>query len=351
MLIFFIAAVTLLCVSGWLIALRLRAGAASAIGGMENFSAEDVSLIIPARNEEHNLPKLLGSLANQRARLRELIVVDDGSTDRTAEISKSHGARVITSEPLPEGWRGKTWACHQGAQAASGGCLIFIDADTWFEDGGLDRVLTNYRGGAFSIGPYHAVEKIHEECSLFFNLAMSVGTLPQGLFGQFLMIGRDQYERIGGHATVRGRVLENFRLAEACRERGIRVCSMNGRGMIAFRMYADGMTSLIEGWTKGFASGANHTPRNSLLLVISWMSALMLPPLAGCLSGDWRLWGSASALAAAQVILIGRMLGSFRLASLALYPLPLAFFFALFTRSAMMSGKKVRWKGRDIHAD
>lgn len=351
MLIFFITAVVLLCISGWLVASRLRAKGLSAVGVMENFSTADVSLIIPARNEEYNLPKLLGSIANQRARLRELIVIDDGSTDRTAEIATSYGARVISSEPLPDGWRGKTWACHQGALAASGKWMIFIDADTWFEAGGLDVVLAHYRGGAFSIGPFHAVKNIHEDSSLFFNLAMSVGTLPEGLFGQFLMIGRDDYQRIGGHASVRGRVLENFRLALACREHGIGVQSINGRGMISFRMYADGMPSIIEGWTKGFASGANHTPRNSLLLVVAWMSALMVPPLAGCLSGNWHLWGPAWVLASSQVILIGRMIGSFRLASLIFYPLPLAFFFALFTRSTMMSGKKVRWKGRDIHAD
>ncbi|MGA0853780.1 MAG: glycosyltransferase family 2 protein, partial [Luteolibacter sp.] len=296
-------------------------------------------------------PKLLASLGDQRTRLHELIVIDDGSTDRTAEIATSHGARVITSEPLPEGWRGKTWACHQGALAATGELLIFMDADTWFEVGGLDQALARYCGGAFSIGPHHAVKKFHEDFSIFFNVAMSIGTLPQGLFGQFLMISCEAYERIGGHESVRGRVLENFRLAAACRENGIAVRSMNGKGMVSFRMYADGLGSLIEGWTKGFASGANHTPRHSLLLVIAWMSALMIPPLAGCLSGEWSLWGHACALAALQVIWIGRMLGSFRLTSLALYPLPLAFFFFLFARSAMMSGKKVRWKGRDIHAD
>jgi len=317
----------------------------------ENFSAGAVSLIIPARNEEQNLPRLLASLGNQHTRLHELIVIDDGSVDRTAVIARSHGARVITSESLPEGWRGKTWACHQGARAASGNLLIFMDADTWFETGGLDRALAHYRGGAFSIGPYHEVKKSHEDYSLFFNLAMSIGTLPQGLFGQFFMIRRDEYERVGGHASVRGRVLENFRLAAACRQEGIAVRSIIGRGMISFRMYADGMASLVEGWTKGFASGANHTPRNSLLMVVAWMSALLIPPLAGSLSGDWHLWGPVCALAALQVVWIGRMLGSFRAASLILYPLPLAFFFALFTRSAMMSGKKVRWKGRDIHAD
>ncbi len=351
MLIIFIAAVALLCVSGWLVATRLKESGLEAVVGSGGFSPSRISLIIPARNEEHNLPMLLASLQKQQTHLHELIVIDDGSTDRTAEIARSHGACVITSEPLPEDWRGKTWACHQGALAGSGDLLIFIDADTWFEEGGLDHALAHYRGGAFSIGPYHAVEKLHEDFSLFFNLAMSVGTLPHGLFGQSLMISRHEYERIGGHATVRGRVLENFRLAAACREHGIRVQSMNGKGMIAFRMYRDSYGSLVEGWTKGFASGANHTPRNSLLLVIAWMSALMIPPLAGCLSGEWLLWGPACLLAAMQVIWIGRMLGSFRMTSLAFYPLPLAFFFALFTRSAMMSGKKVRWKGRDIHAD
>lgn len=350
MLIFLIAAVALLCISGGLIASRLKA-ARMAVDDSASHVTAAASLIIPARNEEHNLPKLLASLQQQQTRWHELIVIDDGSTDRTAEIASSHGARVITSEPLPDGWRGKTWACHQGALAASGDLLIFMDADTWFEVGGLDRAVAHYRGGALSIGPYHAVEKNHEDFSLFFNLAMSVGTLPQGLFGQFLMIGRDEYERIGGHAAVRGKVLENFRLATACREHGLDVQSINGKGMISFRMYADGMSSLIEGWTKGFASGANHTPRNSLLLVVAWMSALMIPPFAGCLSGDWLLWGPACALASLQVIWIGRMLGSFRLVSLIFYPLPLAFFFMLFTRSAMMSGKKVRWKGRDIHAD
>ena len=336
MLIFLIVSVALLSVTGLLIAARLRATGHAAGEGCD-VSEASVSLIIPARNEEHNLPKLLASLENQRTRLHELIVIDDGSTDRTAEIATSHGARVITSVPLPEGWRGKTWACHQGALAATGELLIFMDADTWFEVGGLDQALARYRGGAFSIGPYHAVKKFHEDFSIFFNVAMSIGTLPQGLFGQFLMIGREAYERIGGHASVRGRVLENFRLVAACRENGIAVRSMNGRVMISFRMYPDGITSLVEGWTKGFASGANHTPRHSLLLVVAWMTALMIPPLAGCFGGDWHLWGPACALAALQVMWIGRRLGSFNLLSLCFYLLPLAFFFALFFPASMSS--------------
>ena len=113
-----------------------------------------VSIIIPARNEEHNLPTLLRSLAAQSVKPHEIIVVDDGSTDRTAEVARQLGATVIASQPLPDGWRGKTWACHQGAQAATGELLLFVDADTWFEPDGLARVLSAYYQAArFRSGP------------------------------------------------------------------------------------------------------------------------------------------------------------------------------------------------------
>ncbi|MBL9128985.1 MAG: glycosyltransferase, partial [Verrucomicrobiales bacterium] len=172
-----------------------------------------VSVVIPARNEELNLPTLLGSFAAQSVKPHQILVVDDGSTDRTAETARRYGATVVASQPLPEGWRGKTWACHQGACHATGELLLFVDADTWFEREGLAGILGGYRGGAFSVGPYHAVRKAFEDLSLFFNFAMTAGTVPGGLFGQMLLVDRESYRRAGGHEAVRGRVLENVRLA------------------------------------------------------------------------------------------------------------------------------------------
>lgn len=122
-----------------------------------------LSVIIPARNEAHNPPRLLRSLAAQAVRPQEVIAVDDGSTDRTSEVARQLGATVIASQPLPENWRGKTWACHQGAQAAKGEHFLFVDADTRFEPDGLARVLSRYDGGAFSVGPYHAVHMPYED--------------------------------------------------------------------------------------------------------------------------------------------------------------------------------------------
>ena len=114
--------------AGFLVLGRLRRCVGAAAG--ESVSAEHLSIIIPARNEETNLPTLLRSLTAQSVRPLEILVVDDASTDRTPGIARQNGAQVIPSLPLPAGWRGKTWACHQGAQHASGQLLLFLDADT-----------------------------------------------------------------------------------------------------------------------------------------------------------------------------------------------------------------------------
>ena len=310
-----------------------------------------LSLVIPARNEAHNLPKLLSSLAAQSVKPDELIVVDDGSTDNTAGVAGQLGATVLSSQPLPDSWQGKPWACHQGAQAATGDLLLFMDADTWLEPGGLAQILGTHRGGAFSLSPYHATQKFHEDLSLFFNFNMTVGTIPDGLFGQMLLVDRQSYWRVGGHETVRGRVLENFWLARQFLSAGIPVRSATGRGVISFRMYPDGLRTLIEGWTKGFASGASQTPRRVLFTVVTWMVGLTLVPLGLLFTGDWMRWGLMYLACAAQVGFFSRQIGAFHFFMVLLYPVPLIFFFIVFVRSAMRSGRSASWKGREIRAD
>ncbi len=337
----------LLWLAGFLLLDRLRPCVETGAPG----SLPAVSIIIPARNEEHNLATLLRSLATQPVRPKQIIVVDDGSTDRTAELARQLGATVIPSQPLPEGWRGKTWACHQGANAATSDLLLFVDADTWFEPDGLARILSVYPGGAFSVGPYHAVRRPFEDLSLFFNFNMTAGTVPSGLFGQMLLVARESYRQVGGHETVQGRILENFWLAGRFRAAGIAARSVAGRGVFSFRMYPGGLRDLIEGWTKAFASGAGQTPRGTLLIIVAWMIGLMLAPIGWAASGGGLHWGAVYLGCALQVGWFGRQVGAFRWSSALLYPLPLLFFFVIFTRSAMRSGKAVTWKGREIRAD
>lgn len=357
-------AVTLgLWAAGWLVLGRIKP---CAVNPFTPLPERKLAIVIPARNEAHNLPNLLRSLISQSKPPDEIIVVDDGSTDGTGEIARQLGARVIESSPLPDGWRGKTWACQQGAQAATGDWLLFLDADTWFESDGLRRVLLDFQaggGGAFSVAPFHQVPRLHEQFSAFFNLVMLAGpgafTLagdrmkPRGLFGQFLLIERSAYEKVGGHEAVKGRILENFWLAEKLRALHVPLRCRGGDGVFTFRMYPHNWSELIEGWTKGFASGAGQTPRVILILVILWMTGLMLPLVGLAFMGEPLRWLAVYLLGVMQVgWLLGRI-GSYWWLTALLYPGPLIFYFVVFTRSVRRArGKQtVTWKGREIRAD
>jgi 4,4'-diaponeurosporenoate glycosyltransferase len=116
-------------------------------------------------------------------------------------------------------------------------------------------------------------------------------------------------------------------------------------------MYPNGVRELIEGWTKGFASGAGQTPGGTLFLIVAWMIGLMLAPLGWLMTGDGLSWGGTYLLCAAQVGWFGRKVGAFRWVSALLFPFPLMFFFVVFAWSSARSGRRVTWKGREIRAD
>jgi 4,4'-diaponeurosporenoate glycosyltransferase len=321
---------------------------AAEVPPVDRAGAGEVSVIIPARNEAANLPALLDSLRHQPTAPLEVLVVDDDSDDGTEEVARRGGASVIRSQPLPEGWRGKPWACHQGARAARGELLLFLDADCRLEPGGLDRLLARYEGGAYSVAPWHAVERPYEELSAFFNAIMVAATVPGGLFGQVLLVEREAHERAGGHEAVKGRVLENLRLASIYRQHGLPVGCSAGKGMVRFRMYPDGFAALVEGWTKGFASGAAETPRLAVIGVAAWISGLIVA-LVAPLFGAW-LWG-LYLLFALQFGIVLRRVGGFSWLTALAYPVVLLFYLGLFLRSSRRSGRTVTWKGREIHAD
>lgn len=328
-------------VAGWCLLKNLPRCAAG------NGQRIPVSVIIPARNEEQNLPALLESLTSQTPSPEEIIVVDDGSTDRTAELARAVGARVLASAPLPVGWRGKAWACQQGAGAATNDTLVFMDADTCFEPGGLLAVCSTFskQGGALSLAAFQTLGKPSEQLSAFF---VAVMTAASELFGPFLMVSKSDYQKAGGHAAVKNQVLENVHLAAAFRQAGIPACSFSGAGTLSIRMYPGGLRELSKGWKKAFATGAGQTPPLRMAGIIFWLSAaagiaVMLPVSA--FSGySLLLWGSLYAAGAGLLFIQLRRLGQFRFATALFYPVALVFFFALFAQSVFQ--KQQTWKGR-----
>ena len=324
----------------------------------------NVSIIIPARNEAKRIQPLLKSIQQQTNVIREWIVVDDHSTDGTAAIAQSYGAKVITAEALPQGWFGKPWACYQGAKAAQGDIYMFLDADTVLQTHGLEKILASFDEDQtpLSVQPYHLMKKSYEQLSLFFNLIVMMTTglfTPRGssikassFFGPCQVIAKKDYWQVDGHAVAKHAILEDIALGKALQEKtGQRIRAMAGRGAIAFQMYPEGMTSLVEGWTKNFATGAGLIPGWMLATVSVWITSMFIAFLSGIAPFMWegQAYLIGYLLIGVATFLLARKVGRFSIFTIVTYPIQLIFFVWLFARSSFRSKKKkVTWKGRDL---
>jgi 4,4'-diaponeurosporenoate glycosyltransferase len=334
-----------------------------ACGSAQSYGTVSFSIIVPARNEEDSLPRLLQSIALSGVQPIEILVVDDASTDNTASIAQSFGATVIPSRPLPEGWTGKTWACHQGAQRALGDHLLFLDADTFFVDRGLDDLVTRWLRErdpelVLSLLPYHAMSVTYEQLSLFFNVLMAAGAGGFGLgseprlFGQSLLISQKTYFAVGGHAAARSYALENLNLAHLIRASGARILCLGGRGTLHMRMFPEGMGQMSDSWTKAFIHGAAVSDGFVLASAVLWISALWSTALLLIVPHDYGRLGLAIVylLLSLQLVWFARQLGNYRFLTCLLYPLPLAYYCAVFSRSASRRAlrRKTVWRGREV---
>ena len=362
----FLGLTFLFWLAGWSVFLRFRT--VPAVDFAATAPGVKLSVVIPARNEEDNLSRLLPSLRDPSFAPHEILVVDDHSTDRTAEIARGHGANVISGSDLPAGWYGKPWACQQGAEAATGDWLLFLDADLVVAPGGLRRLAALAVAepeAVHSIGPYHRIERTYEELSAFFNAIMILGMNaftvkgPQareiGLFGQAMLLSKATYAAVDGHYRVRAQVLENFHLSRDFREAGIACRCYLGKGTVTMRMFPGGFDDLVAGWSKGFVSGAGNTPRGAMIGISAWLSGLIMITIAltflPLADSYQRLFiGKLYFLGVIQCLHVFRHAGNFGFFNALFFPVSLAFYQTVFFRALRRkkTGGKVSWKGRDV---
>jgi glycosyltransferase involved in cell wall biosynthesis len=270
--------------------------------------SQTVSVIIPARNEEHVIGRVVRSLAGQ-PEVSEILVVDDQSTDGTGRALENLAVtvpklRALEAGPLPEGWVGKNHAAWQGAQRATGAWLLFTDADAvHLKDSTARALLQAAANGAdmLSLSPAQEMHSWWERAmipfvycrlaQLYSYAAVNDPRSPAAAAnGQYILIRRDAYETIGGHAAVRGEVLEDVALAQRAKAAGVRVYFAPDDGMVRVRMYAS-FGAMWEGWTKNLCplvTGAGQRVTREFLQVFPWFLCLCLAltprfPIAGVL--------------------------------------------------------------------
>ncbi len=327
-----------------------------------------ISVIIPARNEEHNLPLLLADLSAQTFPNLEIICVDDESEDSTGQIALENGVKLITIKSKPEGWIGKSWACQNGADTATGELLLFLDADVRLGPDGIHTLFSVYlqQGCTVSVQPYHKTEKIYEQLSMMFNLvqiAANGTALPKprniGLFGPVILISRQDYEKAGGHESVKSSVVDDMALGSQLNKIRLKFSLYIGNSDISFRMYADGLRSLLQGWVKNMATGAAKTPSLVFMMVFLWIASLVSVPLHIVIFSilmNWLWLVIYSVLYIVWVcllVILTRRIGKFHIWAVILYPILMFVMLDIIIVSAFKKvfGLKVKWKGRSIKTE
>ncbi|MCL6481612.1 MAG: glycosyltransferase [Firmicutes bacterium] len=253
-----------------------------------------ISAVVPARNEADNLERVVRSLARQ-PEIAEILVVNDQSTDRSGEVLARLAAeirqlRVLETTELPAGWVGKNYAASLGAAAARGDWLLFTDADTEHLPGAAARALEQaQRSGAalVSYSPEQQTPTWWEQalipflyCRLAQLYSFAEVSDPDSSVaaanGQFLLIRRDVYEQIGGHAAVSGELLEDVALAERVKRAGHRLWFAPGAGVVRTRMYTN-FAAMWQGWTKNLLPLlGRRSVAVELAVVVPWVPLALL---------------------------------------------------------------------------
>ncbi len=334
--------------------------------------SEKVSVLIPARNEEGHIALTIESVRNQIGLSDyEIIILDDQSSDSTATILgdiSSHDPQVTVVTNVvnpPDGWLGKPHACHLLSQAATGSVLVFVDADVILEPTAIAACVDLLRNKNFGlVAPYPqqlagtSIERLVQPLVTW----SWVATMPLGIAetslrpslsaanGQFLIFDSLAYSTSGGHARVKGEVLEDIALMRSLKLSGYQCATVNGSELAHCRMYEE-PDSLVNGYTKSlwnaFGSPVGSVAVNSLLAF-----TYLLPPLVAATSPkkSHRVVGTLGYLSGvASRAMVAANTGSRPLPDSFAHPVSIATFIGL---NAMSWSRHVRgknsWKGRAV---
>jgi chlorobactene glucosyltransferase len=280
-----------------------------------------VSAILPAKDEEAYLAQCLQSICGQTYPNLEILVVDDRSTDRTAEIAREIAStdarvRVVKIDELPPGWTGKTHALDRASHLARGRWLLFVDADTIHTPDSLGIMMEYARGEEAvlaSLLPELRCESFWERVMQPIAAITLLQSFPLHEVnnnrsklafanGQYILIERTAYAAAGGHQAVRDRFVEDIALAQRVKDLGLPIRVALARGIVSCRMYAS-FAQLVKGWSRIFYDALGRDP---------WrLTKKLLDPIVFCQTGHLALaaglvlWARGGGPFAASLLAMG----------------------------------------------
>lgn len=352
----------------------------------DSFVLPKISVCIPARNEEMNIVKVLTSVCDQSYPDFEVLVLDDYSADNTAllieDVKKKypHLIKTVEAKEKPKKWLGKPWACQQLADQADGEILLFLDADTRLYPGML-----NQTAGAFerwnldmiTVWPQQITESFWEKMIvplIYYALLTLLPTIyvyrsprwvPSFLrnkiaplfaaaCGQCIGFKREAYKILGGHQTVKNRVVEDVELAKEARRKGLTLRMFEGVGSISCRMYRS-EKDIFNGLRKNFFPGFDRSVPLFLFMAALHLVVFVLPfillPYSLYITEPALFFLSVGTV---SIILLHRFILSvwfgWNPAYGFLHPVSVLWFqrLGLISLKDHFTGKKVRWKGREV---
>lgn len=342
-----------------------------------------VSILVPARNEEHCIEICVRSLLAQQYKHLEILLLDDQSSDATVEIvlgiidelpqGQRASLRLLRGEPLPTGWIGKNFACQQLARHAAGQYLLFTDADTVHQPGMVQAVIDCMQRSNVALltaQPEHVLGSLGESLIMPLLNFTILTLLPIALIrrrpeaslatgnGQLLCFQRAAYESIGGHAAVKGRMLEDVLLARTVKAVGYQMIFVDALNVVRCRMYRS-FSEVWNGFSKNLFAFYNYALPFALVGLLLNVALFVLPPLLIILAAFTPLPSTVSLLALLgyliavlmRLLLTLRFVRTQRLLSLALcflHPLSIVIECLILLNSMRWYYRKrgTEWKGR-----
>lgn len=334
-----------------------------------------VSILVPARNESENIELCVQSLLAQDYPNFEVLVLDDHSTDDTwqklEKLAKQNPLlRILRGLPLPEGFLGKHWACHQLAQAAEGELLLFTDADTRHAPHALRSavgLLLAENASFLTAFPRQEVVSWGERLTVPMLLFSLFAFFPIGLarllqtpwlsisIGQFMLFRRSAYEAIGGHEAVKDSPVDDIDLGRLVVKHRLRWVLADASGHVSCRMYR-GLAEAVGGFSKNLFAFFGFRALEYLFiwgwtLLIVWEPLLVLGLRAFGLEAAGFSAVPAGIAVGECLLLWGIVVWRFKLPKslLLVYPLAVIVFCAVALRSMVLTVRGgTSWKGRPL---